>query len=361
MVLDMTKMNKVRPFAIGLVATLIAIAAAMTMGGGWASAQTGTAGTAPDEATAVPDETRPEREGQIKRRGLFGKAVRVGGDSFLVETRQGEVLVLTNDETVVRKPPEGIVRFEALEVGDRVAVWLKKPTDEEAAEAPASDVYRTGTALKILIIPDQATRQHTRAVVLEKVRDRMRIIDRDGTEREIDIDIEIDGEAGDELVLITQDSNANVRARVRASVRAEVIENRLERIAEAREEVRERVEETKVRVEQARAEARVRIEARLDSVEVDADVRARIEAKTEEVRERVRTRTEQARDRADEASDRIEAAREEAKERAEEARERAEKARENARATAESRKDAVIEVTAEAKVESSISVDAVAP
>ena len=377
MVLEALKTNRARPFAIGLIATLFALAAAMTMGGGWASAQTGDDGTAPGNTTPTVEPEDTEPEGQLVRRGLFGKAVRVGGDSFLVETRQGNVLVLVNDETVIRKPPEGIVRFDALEVGDKVAVLLTKPTDEEAEDAPASDVFRTGTALKILIVPDRATRRHTRAVVLEKVRDRMRILNSDGEEVEVDADVEVDGEAGDEVLLITQDSPNSARVRVRAAARAEIIENRLERLAEVRSDVRDRIEQARDRVDEVRAQVRERFDAKLEDVEIEEEVRIRIEAKTDEIRTRVDARIKAERDKVDDMRDRVDERLEEAEDKAEEIRERADQARDRVRATAESRRngtaeadnsgsdnededeeeeDKEVEATAEAEV--SVSVDA---
>lgn len=307
MVLNKIKTNGARPFAMAIAAMLIALAATATIGGGkWASAQDGTEGTAPD--ASVTAEANAEIRGQLVRRGLFGEAKRVGDDSFLVETRHGDILVLVNSETVIHMPPKGIVQLEKLEVGAKVGVLLTKPTEEEEEQAPASDVFRTGTALKVLIVPDRATRQHIRAVIVEKAHGRVRFIDRDGDEREIETDVEVEGEAGEELVLITQDTDVETKLRIRAAARAEIVSERLDRLAEARVELRERLEQVKARVEEDRVEVRDRVRATLDRIEVDADVRLRIEEQSDAISARIKARLEAAaeRDKVDDMRDRSE-------------------------------------------------------
>lgn len=78
--------------------------------------------------------------GQLVRRGLSGPVVDVGGSSITVATRHGKVEVrIVPGKTIIRKPPEGIVGIDAINVGDKVAVLLEKPVVQEPEPQPSPE------------------------------------------------------------------------------------------------------------------------------------------------------------------------------------------------------------------------------
>ena len=69
-----------------------------------------------------------EPKGQLTRRGLTGTVVGVGGTSFVLETKFGNVTIDVIDGTIVKSGSE-IVDFDVLSVGDRAGVLLDRPPD----------------------------------------------------------------------------------------------------------------------------------------------------------------------------------------------------------------------------------------
>jgi hypothetical protein len=240
---------------------------------------------------------------------------RKGNTSFVVATRFGNVHVLVNERTEIYMPPQGQVRFDALEIGDNVGVLLVKAENEDTSAADPSEagsdpVMRTATALKVLIVPDRATRRHIRAMVLEKARDRIKVIDENGEEREIESDVEVAGEAGDELLLVTQDGENGRGARLRTFVLPHILEVRLDRIEERRDDLKDRLDEVRERNAKVREEIVDRVKERLADVDVAPEVRERVRAAADELKDRLQDRAEEARNALEERREKREAARE---------------------------------------------------
>lgn len=340
MVLSNVKYDRIRPFMVASIATIIALVAATMASSGWASAQ-GTGGTDPTPEPTV--ETPPDvSPGQLVRRGLSGKVLRVGGSSFLVETRHGKVLVMVNDQTTIKQPPNGEVRLSAVEIGDKVGVLLAKPENDTATSTEA-DIYRTATALKVVIVPSRATREHRRAIVLEKIKDaikdRVKFLDRDGNEVEIETEIEIEGEEGEEVFLITRKGKHGQDERISSSARAEEIEERLRKLAKLRKDLEAKLEEVREKVNTSRGKLLDAAKAKF----ADRDFSDEIKARIDEARLKAQSRVDEARIvaqvRVDEArikaQERVDGARADAAGRVDEARtsaqDRADAARANVR------------------------------
>ncbi|MCH7972080.1 MAG: hypothetical protein IH960_13735, partial [Chloroflexi bacterium] len=67
-------------------------------------------------------------QGQLTRRGVTGTVVGLGGSSFVLETKFGNVTIDVAGSTVI-KSGGGIVDFGALSIGDRAGVLLDRPPD----------------------------------------------------------------------------------------------------------------------------------------------------------------------------------------------------------------------------------------
>lgn len=341
MVLSNVKYDRIRPFMVASIATLIAVVTATMATSGWASAQ-GTDPTAPTptpeptvvstaEPTVEPtEEPKPDAPaGQLVRRGLSGKVLRIGGSEFLVETRHGQVKVIVTDETTIKQPPNGEVRFDALEIGDRVGILLAKPENDNATPSTEADVFRTATALKIVIVPSKATREHRRAIVLEKIKnaikDRVKFIDRNGDEVEIETDVEIEGEEGEEVLLVTR-RGKDGDDHVSSSTRADQIEERLRELAKKRADLEGKLEEVREKFNTRRAALLDVAKEKIAKLEIGDDVKARID----EARAKAQARVDEARlivqIRVDEArantAERVDEARDQNQEHADEARDK---------------------------------------
>ncbi|MDA0232110.1 MAG: hypothetical protein O3B04_07000 [Chloroflexi bacterium] len=319
MVLNNVSFDRVRPFIVASIATIIALVAATMATSGWASAQgidgTGPGGTGPTPTpvpTVVPTPDVPP--GQMVRRGLSGEVVSVSDSGFVVETRHGNVLVLVNDATVIKQPPDGEVDLSAVQVGGKVGVLLAKPAEDDATPSDGTTVFRTATALKVVIVPTKATREHKRAVVLEKIKDalknRVKFLNRDGDEVEIETEVEIEGEEGEEVILITRKGKHGEDERVSSSARAEEIEERLRKLAGQREELEAKLEEVREQYNASRAELLEKARDRVANLEIGDEIKARIDeasarahARVDEARTIAQARIDEARVKAQERID----------------------------------------------------------
>jgi vacuolar-type H+-ATPase subunit H len=357
MVLSNVKYDRIRPFMVASIATLIAVVTATMATSGWASAQ----GTDPPTPTPTPEPTavatvEPTEEppgepkpdapaGQLVRRGLSGKVLPIegsefDGSEFLIETRHGLVKVIVTGETTINQPPNGPVGMDSLQIGDRVGILLAKPENDNATPSAEADVFRTATALKIVIVPSKATREHRRAIVLEKIKnaikDRVKFIDRNGDEVEIETDVEIEGEEGEEVLLVTR-RGKDGDDHVSSSARAEKIEERLRELARKRADLEGKLEEVREKFNARRAELLDTAKEKIARLEIGDDIKARIDearakaqARVDEARLIVQIRVDEARANAqariDEArantAGRVDEARDKNQERADEARDK---------------------------------------
>ena len=212
---------------------------------------------------------------QSSRLGSAKLSVVVWASSFTVSTKWGLVVVLVDDDTTFRKPPEGLVGFEALDVGDRVGVLLSKEPVENGTggngTGPAPEVIRTALALKVMIVPSKATRSINYGLLLGKAKGHVKFVGEDGEEVDVETDGDVDGEEGDEIILITRSQGHGKGPKVVNSAAGDFVEQRLERLAQKREDIRQKLEQVKQRVVEKKAALLERIEQR-----ASGDVRIRV-------------------------------------------------------------------------------------
>ena len=281
--LNYGKTSDARPFIIAAMATLFALLAVLTIGGAWASANvhggTGTGDTGGTGPTAEPEGDHGDKPdtppGQLVRRGLAGTVGALGASSFTVSTKWGLVVVLVDDDTTFRKPPEGVVGFDALNDGDRVGVLLSKTPSEgdggSGGTGPMPEVIRTALALKVMIVPGKATRSFARGLLLGKGKGHLKFVGEDGEEVEIETDVDVDGEEGDEIILITRSQGHGKGPKVVNSAAGDFVEQRLARLAQKRADIRQKLEQLKQRVIEKRTALLERMEQR-----TSGDVRIRV-------------------------------------------------------------------------------------
>ncbi|MCH8113851.1 MAG: hypothetical protein IIB25_00065 [Chloroflexi bacterium] len=266
--------------------------------------------------------------GQLTRRGLTGTVVGLGGSSFVLETKFGNVTISVDGDTIVKSRGEN-VGFGAVSVGDRVGVLLDKPPDAPATTSTAKtsdddddepdvtppangddtgtepdvtptptatpeltppangddtgtepdqnvdltvqitsddtgtepDVtptptpepsFRQGvTALRIIIVPSRASRSHQRGVVTSKGQGKVRFIDENGDEQELDGDA--DANEGDDVIFITRGRGGG-RVAVTGSTDPSDIDDRLTRLAESNPDLAAKITEKKAAAQTRREE-----------------------------------------------------------------------------------------------------------
>ena len=340
MVLKETGITTWRPFMVAAFATLIAIVATFSASANWASSQASADGTGPAPGGTGPSPELPD--GQLIRRGLSGIVVAVGDSSFVVGTRHGNVEVFVNGDTVIKQPPHGEATINDIEDGMKVGALLVKPDEDNAEPSGLGDhpVFRAATALRVMIVPSKAQRQHNRAILLEKIKDKaknhIKFLNEDGDEEEAETEIEIEGEEGDEVLLITVRGHNGKAPQIAGSVAAGKIEERLERLAEKKTELEAKLQEVRERHNELMAERLSRVNDREEKIQARIDeARAKAEARAEEARLIAEARLQNARQDAEEriqqarqkAEDRIEAARQKAEERIQKAKDRADQQR----------------------------------
>ncbi|MEX0761993.1 MAG: hypothetical protein WD208_03670 [Dehalococcoidia bacterium] len=281
---------KARPYLLGAIATGVAVIGT-ALGGGWVSADeggtSGTGGTGGTGGTLGP----PAHEvppGQLVRRGLAGSVVGKSSSSFQVGTQFGNVTIAVNESTTIRKPPEGSVGFDVLQVGDRVGLLL----DRSPATAPVDDLdpslepsFRVVTALRVMIVPGKPTRSHVSAVVTERGNGRFKFVNSSGEEEEIEGDLDV--EVGDDVLIIARRRGeggppeaTGFASRSEVAERLEALRERIkgqrEDTAEKLDEIRERVEANRrEQLEKIREKAPENARAKVDDAIDRADNRSR--------------------------------------------------------------------------------------
>ena len=237
--------------------------------------------------------------GQLTRRGLTGTVVGMGGSSFVLETKFGNVTISVSGGTIVKSRDED-VGFGAMSVGDRVGVLLDKPPDapgnnsggdggpdltslsngddtgtepdltppsngddtgtepdltplsngDDTGTEPEPSVtpnstpepsFRQGvTALRITIVPSKASRSHKRGVVTSKGNGKIKFLDENGEEQELDGDA--DAGEGEDVVFITRGRRGG-GAEVTGSTDPGDIDDRLTRLAQSNPELAAKITE----------------------------------------------------------------------------------------------------------------------
>ncbi len=171
-------------------------------------------------AEASPSDPPP---GQLKRRGITGNVVMststatsidtdtatsspptIEPDAYTItiSTKYGYVSGLITDETVIFAPPHGAITLADIGGDDRVAILFK----HAPKSATSTDAYLGSSSrivLKIMVIPGRATRSHVRGVVKSKVKGKLRLVDGDDNEIELNNAPDDLGD-GDDVVLVTR-------------------------------------------------------------------------------------------------------------------------------------------------------------
>ncbi|MCH8230281.1 MAG: hypothetical protein IIA53_08130 [Chloroflexi bacterium] len=222
--------------------------------------------------------------GQLTRRGLTGTVVGMGGSSFVLETKFGNVTISVSGGTIVTSSGED-VGFGAMSVGDRVGVLLDRPPDapgknsggdggpdltslsngddtgtepdltppsngDDTGTEPEPSVtpnstpepsFRQGvTALRITIVPSKASRSHKRGVVTSKGNGKIKFLDENGEEQELDGDA--DAGEGEDVVFIARGRRGG-GAEVTGSTDPGDIDDRLTRLAQSNPELAAKITE----------------------------------------------------------------------------------------------------------------------
>lgn len=107
----------------------------------------------------------PVNGDQLNGRAVIGTVTAVGSDALTVSTAQAELTFTVDEDTRISAPGNPDASLEDLEAhqGGRVAVLADRILVNE--DGTAAD---QATAVKISVIPSEATRQHRRVVITEK-------------------------------------------------------------------------------------------------------------------------------------------------------------------------------------------------
>ena len=112
--------------------------------------------------------------------------------------------------------------------------------------------FRQGvTALRIIIVPSRASRSHQRGVVTSKGQGKVRFIDENGDEQELDGDA--DANEGDDVIFITRGRGGG-RVAVTGSTDPSDIDDRLTRLAESNPDLAAKITEKKAAAQTRREE-----------------------------------------------------------------------------------------------------------
>ena len=137
---------------------------AVLLGSSMISAVSASTSLAPHGAPACSKERgrpagKPAPPGQLVRRGVIG--------TFVGMSEDGNILVETQFGVVELEAPEGL-DVTTLEEGSRIAaLTAKEPVSVESGDETATDTpFRTGSALKLKIVPGKVTGSHQRGVVV---------------------------------------------------------------------------------------------------------------------------------------------------------------------------------------------------
>ena len=173
-----------------------------------------------DLITAIPQERPGPAPRVITKRGFIGHVVGLSGDSVTVRSDGQSVILLVDDQTEINAPPDMNVGVDVLatDPASRVAVFADRVPDDDPV-----------IALRITVIPSQATRQHTR-VVLTGVAGpaRLEAVDANGNEINLVGEQDPDANPGDSLVVVFQGNIELGDVKIIGSVKSTEIEERLD-------------------------------------------------------------------------------------------------------------------------------------
>ena len=169
----------------------------------------------------------------IVGRAFTGVALSVDATNGLltVSSKKAFFQLVVNDSTVINNPINQGVTLEDLPVGTNfdIAGLVDKPITDDAGDTTPELL----TALKIMVIPEFATRKHTRTIAANKEGDDVTTLNEDGTKTNVPgqgVGIEI----GDSVIALVQRSGREgFDDTVRALFKAKTVDDRLLLLAKA--------------------------------------------------------------------------------------------------------------------------------
>ena len=160
---------------------------------------------------------------------VAGDVVGFSGESVVVGIEGIAVEILVSDGTSIHEPPNINVGLATVSLGRRVVVTA----DQDFLDASGSLVDATFTAESIVIIPEQVTRNHQRAVVKDKESAGVTVIDQDGKESKLPTSGDSKVSRGDNVVLVVQKfGRGGLASRTTGLFSANVVDERLKRFAD---------------------------------------------------------------------------------------------------------------------------------
>ncbi len=180
-----------------------------------------------DLITAIPQERPGPAPRVITKRGFIGHVVGLSGDSVTVRSDGQSVILLVDGQTEINAPPDMDVGVDALSTdpASRVAVFADRVPDDDPV-----------IALRITVIPSEATRQHTRVVLTGvAVPGRLAAVDANGNEINLIGPQDPDAKAGDSLVVLFQGNIDTGDIEIIGSVRSDEVDERLDEFVDDEE------------------------------------------------------------------------------------------------------------------------------
>ena len=216
-------------------------------------------------SSAVPAFADSQAQINAEKTGLFGAVVSKDEDSFMIETKQGNMVdLMISDSTVFRIPGEQQADFDDLKKDNRVAILVQNEGNSQ-------------TAVKVMIIPGQPQRQHRTLTVLEVDGNRVIAEDADGNQVEVELDHQVSADiAGELTTFVTTKGGSSNMFKAKAEMKIENVIRRLEKHANALE--------SEIGSEPS-AEAKAKKEEKLASLQtmIQASSQRRVDAMTKAI------------------------------------------------------------------------------
>ena len=160
---------------------------------------------------------------------VAGDVVGFSSGSVVVGIEGTAVEILVSDGTSIHEPPNINVGLAAVSLGRRVVVTA----DQDFLDSSGSLVDATFTAGSIVIIPEQVTRNHQRAVVKDQESAGVTVVDQDGKETKLPTSSDTKVSQGDNVVLVVQKfGRGGLASRTTGLFSANVVDERLKRLTD---------------------------------------------------------------------------------------------------------------------------------
>lgn len=173
------------------------------------------------------------QEDAVIGKGFTGvvKSVSTANGLIAVESKGNLFQVAITDTTVINSPPDSDIGLQDLptELGFKIAGLVDAPiTDDNGFNMP-----ETPTALKITVIPGQATRSHLRTIAGDKEAGLATAVDADGGKTSLP-GLGEGVEKGQAIIVLVQKPGRNeTEAKARGLIQAKTVSDRLDRMSAA--------------------------------------------------------------------------------------------------------------------------------